>query len=537
LHPAPAWALLGAVLVGIVAIATRADVLTVVPSDLPKPPEVLAERARNILTGVGADDMEVDSAFWFDVDASRTSPSALPGAESTAPGVERPTIAFVYRQSPRYLVAQNLFRFVTDADPPADLPGMATVTLDPAGRLVRFTRVLEAATRAVVSAPEIDWAVLFGEAGLDPREFVKAEPDHTPRVPYDQRFAWHRMSASSGPRRVAAATLDGRAVQFDVVGVNEPANAARISFSTFSAAGEVAVWAVLVSIFAGGALLARHNLRLGQGDRRGAGRLRVFVVCGGALSGILRAHHVPIAVDELTLLFGVTGWALVWGGFTWLMYVSLEPHLRRVWPRTLISWTRLLSGRIRDPLVGRDFLIGMLLAVVQVGLVIARFQISGRAVPANALVTALESMESIPHFTNIAFAFHLLNALQFALAGAFLAVLLRLIVRKTWIAVGIGLFVAMPFVPGGAASFGWELVFVVAAPLLLFALFFRVGLLALFAMGVTQVFIRVPITLDPDSWYFGRSLVVLLILAGVAAFAFLVSLGGRPALGGSVVSA
>ncbi len=57
---------------------------------------------------------------------------------------------------------------------------------------------------------------------------------------------------------------------------------------------------------------------------------------------------------EITLLFGVIGWALVWGGFTWLMYVSLEPYVRRVWPRTLISWTRLLSGYVRDPLVGRD---------------------------------------------------------------------------------------------------------------------------------------------------------------------------------------
>ncbi len=53
----------------------------------------------------------------------------------------------------------------------------------------------------------------------------------------------------------------------------------------------------------------------------------------------------------------------------------------------------------------------------------------------------------------------------------------------------------------------------VAALLLTFALFFRVGLLALFAMSVTGVLIRVPVTLDPNAWYFGHSLVVLLILA------------------------
>jgi hypothetical protein len=530
LHPAQAWALLAAILVGTLAVASQAHVVTMAPSDIPKPPEVLAERARNILSGVGAGDVELDSAFWFDVDASRASSSAL-ATNSTAAGAKRPTVAFVYRRSPRYLVTQNLFHFVTDVDPPADLPGMATVTLDSLGHLVRFTRVLQAATRAAVHDPEIDWAVMFGQAGLNPREFVAAEPDHTPRVPYDRRLAWNRTAP--GPRRVTAATLDGKAVQFDLVGISDPANAARVSFSTFSVAAEVAVWAVIVSIFAGGAVLSRHNLRLGQGDRRGAGRLRLFVVCVGTLSGILRAHHVPIAGEELTLLWGVTGWALVWGGFTWLMYVSLEPYVRRVWPRTLISWTRLLSGRLRDPLVGRDLLIGMLVGIVHAALVIVRFQISDRAAPANALITMLESMESIPHFMNIALAFQLLNALQIALAGAFLLVLTRLIVRKTWIAAGVGILVAMPFVSGGAASFDWELVFVVAAPLLIFAIFFRVGLLALFAIFVTDVFLRIPITLDPAAWYFGHSLVVLLILGALAVYGFLVSLGGRPAFGWS----
>ena len=32
--------------------------------------------------------------------------------------------------------------------------------------------------------------------------------------------------------------------------------------------------------------------------------------------------------------------------------------MRRRWPQTLISWTRVLAGRLRDPLVGRDVLVG-----------------------------------------------------------------------------------------------------------------------------------------------------------------------------------
>ena len=33
------------------------------------------------------------------------------------------------------------------------------------------------------------------------------------------------------------------------------------------------------------------------------------------------------------------------------------------WPQTLIAWTRLLAGRLRDPLVGRDILVGGLFGI------------------------------------------------------------------------------------------------------------------------------------------------------------------------------
>ena len=40
-----------------------------------------------------------------------------------------------------------------------------------------------------------------------------------------------------------------------------------------------------------------------------------------------------------------------------LAYLSLEPLLRRLWPTLLVSWSRLVQGRWRDPLIGRDLLI------------------------------------------------------------------------------------------------------------------------------------------------------------------------------------
>ena len=536
LHPGQAWALLGAILIGALAIATQAHVVTVAPSDIPKPPEVLAERARNILASVGADGVAGDSAFWFAVGASRASSPAgdSPPAGTTLPGAEGTKVTFVYRQSPRRLVPQNVFHLVTDDDPPSDIPGMATLALDPQGRLVRFTRVVpQGPAGLAANAATVNWAAVFGEAGLDEREFVAAEPDHTPRVPHDTRLAWTRTSTVTDPLHITAATLDGNVVQFDATIGGGPADTPRDAMSAGSPAGEAILWSAIVSIFAGGAVLARYNLRLGQGDRRGAMRLSTFVVCASVLSGILRAHHVPSAVEELTFLWGVTGWALVWGGFTWLMYVSLEPHVRRVWPKTMISWTRLLSGRVRDPLVGRDLLIGMLAGLIQVTIAIARFRVSERAAPVDTLFRALESLESVPHFTNIALVYQVLSALQYALAGAFLLVLIRLVVRKTWIAAGIAILVAIPFAPGGSPPLGWELIFVIAGPLVGLTVLLRFGLLAHCVSLFTGVLVQVPITLDPDAWFFGNSLVVLLILAALATYAFVVSLGGRPAFGGN----
>src|SRR5262249_51644519 len=64
-----------------------------------------------------------------------------------------------------------------------------------------------------------------------------------------------------------------------------------------------------------------------------------------------------VGVAELRLLVMGLACALYWGGLCWLAYLALEPFARRLWPETLISWSRLLAGRFRDPPVGPDLLV------------------------------------------------------------------------------------------------------------------------------------------------------------------------------------
>jgi hypothetical protein len=71
---------------------------------------------------------------------------------------------------------------------------------------------------------------------------------------------------------------------------------------------------------------------------------------------------------EIAVLVQATQWALLFGGALWLLYVALEPHVRKRWPAVLVSWNRVLAGRWNDPLVGRDVLVGMAASAVSLAL-------------------------------------------------------------------------------------------------------------------------------------------------------------------------
>ncbi len=106
-------------------------------------------------------------------------------------------------------------------------------------------------------------------------------------------------------------------------------------------------------------LLALRNWRQGRADRRSAWRLAVFVFVAMLIMWLCGYHHVLMLEEVEAVEHGVAKSLLLAAG-TWLLYVAVEPFVRRFWPRTLISWTRLMRGRLRDPLIGQDVLLGVL---------------------------------------------------------------------------------------------------------------------------------------------------------------------------------
>jgi hypothetical protein len=123
--------------------------------------------------------------------------------------------------------------------------------------------------------------------------------------------------------------------------------------------GGLSAFAFLVA----GAVVALLNVRSGRWDRRGAARLAIAVLVLCFASVLIGAHHPVAAAAEARLAFSAVAYGASRGLLTWLLYVAIEPFIRKLHPTSIVSWSRLLAGRVRDPAVGRDLLVGLAIAM------------------------------------------------------------------------------------------------------------------------------------------------------------------------------
>jgi serine/threonine-protein kinase len=259
-------------------------------------------------------------------------------------------------------------------------------------------------------------------------------------------------------------------------------------------------------------------------------RLAIFNFAAFMIDWALEGRHVP-SVEEYALFIQGLGRALFVATLSWLIYVALEPLIRRRWPDSLIAWTRLLSGRFTDPLVGRTLLAGALLGVFQ-GVMREVMELAERA---------LEPAPPIPSFPwdltllgPRAVAGHLAAGwavtMLIATGLALIFFLLKAVLRKEWLAAAVFLpLFAWLLSEGGWIPFGFGLV--VSAAFIF--VFLRFGLLALVFANYYTHFLQFPLTTDSSAWYAGTSLFLLLVLAAIAIYGFRIALAGRPAFSGT----
>jgi serine/threonine-protein kinase len=272
----------------------------------------------------------------------------------------------------------------------------------------------------------------------------------------------------------------------------------------------------------GASFLARYNIRAGRGDRRGSFRLAVFVFSVYMLIWLLMSHHVPTEIELTMLMTAVSQSALLAGGL-WLIYIALEPYVRRRWPDTIVSWSRILAGRVRDQLVGADLLCGVIAGTAWV-LVMQSHEIVSLSLGERAWWTpSFDTLMGVRQFFG-RLLMYLPQAIVDSLAVLFTILGLRILVRRQWLAGGISvalltvlmvgstvggsrLLIGMPF----WAVLYWGFVFVLM----------RFGLVAL-TTGVFVLYVLrgSPITADLSAWYADTSLFTLLTVFALAVYGF-----------------
>lgn len=222
--------------------------------------------------------------------------------------------------------------------------------------------------------------------------------------------------------------------------------------------------------------------------------------------------------------------------FLWLIYIALEPYVRRRTPHRIVSWTRLLAGAVRDPLVGRDLLIGILLGVLT-NLIIWFSDIAGNwlNVPHHLRAIRLETLLGtggiVPQFIGS----QPVLALVHGLGYVFLLLLLSLILRsERRAAVGLWLLFFVAFIFSSVHPL--ELFF---SSLLAAAYIFvssRFGLLAVTVAQFAPFMIEFyPYTNDFAAWYSGVTIFALAVVTALAAYGFHTSLAGQPLVRGALL--
>jgi len=237
----------------------------------------------------------------------------------------------------------------------------------------------------------------------------------------------------------------------------------------------------------------------------------------------LSVTHFVRGTAELTYFVDALGGSLLIAAFSWVLYVALEPYVRRRWPQSLISWTRLLGGNLRDPLVAGHVLIGLAQGVA-LSLALVSLQLFG---PPSLLVD--QAGVNILSGAGGAAAYALLTiqaSVIFTLGSLFLFFLLRLLVRRNLPAALLfaALLAAQNLASPQAALF---VPVNFAVDLVVVWLLIRFGVLPLLAAQVPSAVTSYPITSDFSAWHGGIALFALGTVVVVALWSFRVALGGR----------
>lgn len=513
-----------------VALLARYQLSNRVPFE--RPPAVLVDRAQQALAALGYAETPVDTHWGYlaDHDYLGYVGRNPEYARAADPYATRPNgLLFYYRTSPRRLVPLNVVGAVSPGDPPLIISGMTLVTLDTTGRLESFSAIPPQRDPATGPSPPTDWSAAFRLAGLDEARFTETAPEWLPRGQADARMAWTgTIPERPGLTvRLEAASWRGRVISAQVVWPwTEPRRMQEAPVTQGMRLLSGVNVAFFLFLLVAALAVSRHNVRAGRGDHRGALRLVGLAIVGQMITWVLNDPHGAEPQAELNRLFNAVGEALFAGGMLYVMYLALEPAVRRYWPDSLLGWTRLLQGHYVDARVGRDLLAGL----AGGGAIALLF---GLLWPVQAALGYTAPVAELSNFRVFEGPFYVLglfsSVVSFqatfnAMWCVFAIVGLKRVLRRMWL-VGVAATLFFTFVAASGVFtdrpglFWPHFGLAVAAVSVIIVMAIRFGLLATVAtFVVTHWTTNMPWTLDAGRWDFPTLALAFLLLAAIAAF-------------------
>lgn len=512
-----------------------------------KAPDELRMDARRILSALGheashrAQPVATDRRVSVRLDPADTASGFAIHRDVAGP------VYFWFRQSLRPLVPRF---FVPDLDrpmylmrgtvswndPPLDTSGMTLLWLDGRGNLRGY--------RGIVSGPEAPFStnsqhefpspvdldhwekMLEGLTGMELSRSSSSATDDAATVGDSLTMEWSARDREHPDRswRATAAFLGNDLVDVRVNPVDDELLTADLKWTGDAPRRDLGRLGVLMSagfVVLGGFAVWSY-FQGGRIDHVTVLRLAALTFLASFAAWILRAKHVAgvaeaaVVQEGLARSFLTTGIVCIW-------YAAIEHYLRRHAPDLMIGWTKLLRGDARDPHVGKDLLAGVLgglgIALVSEVTTLAalrfdRFGVERMPAPLDSLLETRSLLAALLEGAE--------RAIIAGLGAMLLFLVMRFVLQKAarrewWASVAFAgvLTVLFALMRGREHPLAW--VSAAAIALLATTVAMRSGLLATVVMTFVRAMLLIPVTANPEAWYYECGLLGVCVVGGLAA--------------------
>ncbi len=277
-------------------------------------------------------------------------------------------------------------------------------------------------------------------------------------------------------------------------------------------------------------VISWRNIRWGRTDRRGALRLAIYFFVISFADFMLQARH-QFSVSEYGTLISGIAFALWDTAVISVYYLALEPFVRRIWPRVLISSSKVLDGRIKVPSVGQAILAGALIGTFNPLFFKLYALIDHTFLASGPFQVSMLTLAGAPELFGAALSAH--KAAFLSAFGILMVLWLsRLLTRSERLAI-IPFLVVFVLLVFNMNDWSQATILVPAILLGLGVLYclIRFGLVGLVVCySVHSVLTSFPLTLDTSQWFFAHGLFAMVLVMALVGFGILIA---KPSLAGT----